>query len=196
MEINRFDQNGSAYLIKDLYNFINNNSTYFICDSLNTQMQDLKSMTILNQSNQLLIASEIIPIANRFTLSNPDVDNGVIINKSLFFTDSITFANQVNAINNINTLGDYYINVYTGDIATFAPPQINTLVRYRYINYNRSYMIGSPIILGALNDVNYLRIMFEQILGDDGKFYNGLPSIYGTDKINELLSVYPLYFGK
>lgn len=196
MEIDLFDQAGVAYTIKELYDYINANSDYFIADQLDTAYQYERSMTILNQSNVQLIAAEPVPPTTRFTLSLPDTDAGAIILNDVTFTDTFTFSNKVAAANLVAVQGDYYIDVYTGDVTVYSEASQGAIIRYTYIRYNTSYLTASPIIIHNMQNSNFNRIMFEQVLADDGLYYDGIPTEFGADLINELLSYYPLYFAK
>ncbi len=196
MEIDLFHQDGVAYTIKELYDYINANSIYFIADDLDTAHQYDRSMTILNQSNVQLIRAEPIPPTTRFTLSLPDTDEGSIVLTDITFTDTFTFSNRVSAANLVLTQGDYYINPYTGDVTVYSEASLGTIARYNYIRYNTSYLTASPVIIHNMQNPNFNRLMFEQILADDGLYYDGIRTRFGADLINELLSYYPLYFGE
>jgi hypothetical protein len=194
MRINLFDQSGPVYTINELYTYINTNSAYFIADQLDTNHQYDRSLTIMNQSNVQLIKTEPLFHMTRFTLSNPGTDAGNIDINTLHFTDTFTFNNKVSSVNLVLNQGDYYINSYTGDIVVFSEPENGSTVRYNYIKYNSSYLLASPIIIHNIQNPYFQKVMFEQVLADDGIYYNGLPTEFGADLINELLSVYPLYF--
>src|SRR5579863_1724004 len=189
MEIDLFDQSGPAYTILELYNYINAHSTYFIADQLNTTYQFERSMTILNQTNVQTVTAAIQP-TDRQTLDFPNTDGGAIMFNNLFCTDKVAFANMVSSVGAITNDGDYYINPYTGDITTEVIPTLGTIIKYNYIRYNKSYLIASPIIIHNMQNPNFERIMFEQEQADDGLYYNGVPTEFGADIINELLSVY------
>lgn len=195
MEIDIFHQTGSAYTIKELFNYINAHSTYFIADQFDSAYQYQRSMTILNQSDVSLITAEPIPAATNFTLSLPALDGGRISLTDVTFTDTFTFSNMVSASNLVLTQGDYYINAYTGDVVVFSAASNGTIIRYKYVHYNDMYLRASPIIIHNMQNDNFNRLMFQQVLADDGKLYSGIPTEFGADIINELLSSYPLYYG-
>lgn len=195
LEIDRFNQSGPAYTIGELFAYINANSTYFICDGLVTTYSDYKSMTILNQSNEQLVASEAVQPSVSFTLDNPGVDSGAIILNKTFFSDSINFATRVNSFANVVSPGQYYVDPYTGDVHVFDV-SFNSTVRYNYIKYNSFNVVASPVVIHSVNSENFKRQMFKQILGDDGKYYHGITNEFGSFLINELLSVFPLYWGE
>lgn len=193
MEIDRFSQSGPAYTIQELYNYINANSTYFDCDLLDSTVATQRSMTILNQTNEQLVRSESVQLSDRFQLDNPGLDGGAIILNKVFFSDSDTFLSRVSTFNSVVAPGQYYINPYTGDVRSYSISN-NSTVRYSYIKYNSFELLASPVIIHSFDSDNFKRKLFEQVLGDDGKYYNGIPTLYGSDLINELLSVYPLYY--
>jgi hypothetical protein len=196
MEIDLFDQTGIAYTIKELYDYINANSTYFIADQLDPSHQYDRSMTIINQTNIEFIIAEAVPMATRFTLVFPGLDGGAIDLNSLIFTDTFTFSRQVVSAVAVLSQGDYYIDAYTGDVTVFSEASIGTIIKYKWIKYNSAYLVASPVIIHNMQNPNFDRIMFQQVLADDGQYYNGVPNEFGADIINELLSVYPLNYSE
>lgn len=190
MEIDRFNEDGDAYLIRDLANFINNRSLYFRAGVLSDEYS--RSMCILNQTNVRMVRSEIIPQSERFTLRYPGTNGGKIIISSLVFNDSSTFKTLVPNVLSVLNDGDYFINKYTGNIITMNTPSSGTTVQYSWIDYGFK-PVASPVIIHDIESYNFKRKMFKQVLGDDGIYYNGLPTEFGAQIINELLSYYPLY---
>lgn len=195
MEIDIYNQTGPCYTIGELFAYINANSTTFIADQLDTTHQYDRSMTIINQTN---VQNFIDPVhqTDRFTLSQPGTDGGAIQLDNLMFTDKTAFISRQTTFNAVTDDGDWYINQYTGDINVHVIPAIGTLVKYKYIKYNKSFLVASPVIIHNIQNPNFERLMFEQKLADDGKYYNGVPTEFGSDIVNELLSVFPLNYGE
>ncbi len=195
--IDRFEQDGVAYNMADLATYINTNSSYFTVDLVDETYKLEKSMVILNQSNRKTIQSEVIPLSERFTLVKPgnitSDSGGSIILDTVFFSDRNAFQTRVSSVPEVNSHGNYYLNKYTGDVVVFTSPQPGTSVRYDYIeDFYRP--LASPVIIHDLQSDNFKTKMFEQVLSDDGTYTNGIPTIFGAQLINQLYSLYPLYF--
>lgn len=193
MEIDRFDINGDAYLIGDMVNFINTRSIYFRV-SMESNPYD-RSMCILNQTNIRVVKNEVVPQSEKFTLKFPDEYGGAIISSSISFNDSIIFKTLVPNINSIINDGDYFIDVVTGNVTTLDTPSPNTTISYSWIDYGFK-PVASPVIIHDIESPNFRRKMFQQILGDDGIYRDGMPTEFGAEIVNELLSVYPLLNGE
>ncbi len=192
MEIDRFNPDGDAYQIRDLVSFINSRSIYFGATLINNDWE--RSMTICNQSNYKTVGIELVPASENFQLNYPNINGGSIIPSSLFFSDNNVFANLVpNQLSVIND-GDYFIDYYTGNVFCSLTPTAGTTVRYTWIDYGWK-PVASPVIINNISSSNFQRKMFNQVLADDGTFYNGIPTEYGASLINELLSVFALYNG-
>lgn len=184
----RFDYSAGAYTIDTLATKINSTGV-FTCE-VDPIYKDKRSMTILNQSNLSLVASEDISRAGgKIKLANSN-----IIPNSI----SIRSANLTERISDVTLLrkqGQYYIDPVLGIIDTLQGPAGGSIIRYQYIS-NTYKVIASPVIIHDLQSDDFKTKMFEQITSEeDNSVVNGLPTELGADLINELLSVYPTAFG-
>lgn len=202
MEIDRFEQTGDAYFLRDLRDFINTNSLYFDMINLDPDHEYDRSMVVVNQTSSAVVFSEGIPPATNFTLTYPAYRvgwglqfEGAIMLETLFFNDSSVFRTRVASPLLVTSSGKYYVNAVSGNVKVFDVPAPNTSARYSYI-IDLYEPIASPVIIHEIQTDNFKRKMFEQILQDDGTFLNGIPTALGADIINELLSVFPLYYGR
>lgn len=72
---------------------------------------------------------------------------------------------------------------------------IEGTISYRYQRLPL-FIRMSPISLYRFKDPEYLTLVTEQILDEDSNVVNGIPTVEGADKINELLGVVPMYWGE
>ena len=86
--------------------------------------------------------------------------------------------------------GEYKIDYSTGTIECFEAPMSGAYISYMYRN-NSFEVFSSPVIINSLQNTEFRKKMFEQILQEDSTYENGRPTIFGADIINELYSVYP-----
>lgn len=189
IQIDRYEKTGTAFHLGDLIDRINE-SVYFtatLCDGAN---EFSRSMTIVNQKSHIQVPSETIHSSTKFQL-----ENGNIIIGTLFFSDRIRFLTEVENDTDVIRSGQYHVNYKNGIVTVFDVPSPNTTVRYEYL---RIPMIckASPVILHNMQSPDFKVKMFEQVTADDGTEVNGLATALGADLINELLSVYPVYWGE
>jgi hypothetical protein len=189
LKIDRFDKTGSAFMIGDLVSSINA-STFFTAAVLPGTNQYAPAMQILNQKSHFIITSETIPGSQRFQLGNTNIVKG-----TLFFSDRTIFRQEVSLEGSVTSSGLYWIDYKKGIVVTFSTASPNTSVRYEYI---KSPMIcrASPVIIHSIQDPDFKVKMFEQVLADDGTLIDGLVTPLGADLVNELISVFPGYWGE
>jgi hypothetical protein len=187
--IDRFDPAGTAFYLTDLIDRINE-STYFSA-SLNSGIDPYtRSMTILNQASHITITNESVPSTRRFELENTNIVKGTI-----FFSDRVIFKTLVASESEVNAPGKYFVNHKIGLIISYDPAIADTSVRYEYLK-NPIITKASPVIIHNMQSLDFKVKLFEQVLADDGTYINGLPTSLGANLINELLSVYPVYWGE
>jgi hypothetical protein len=148
-----------------------------------------RSMTILNQSNREAIATELLPPSTKLKLEHP-----YIVANTLFFSNLTVFKTLVGSVSAVTSAGDYHVDCVTGVVTTHSVPHHRDVARYHYVKYPFC-ATASPVILHDINDEDFRVKMFSQILQDDGSYTHGLPTELGVDIINELISLYPLYWG-
>ncbi len=192
LEINRYDVDGVAYTIGELIDYINSNSSVIALTINNASQLNDRSMTILNQTNVKEIFSEVIPQSTRFTLTYPGQRSGLILFDTVFFNEGTVFKTLVSNISDVDDHGKYYINQQIGDVVTFDTPLPGTIIRYSFLEASCD-LRASPIIINSLQDSNLQRLMFEQVTATNGTISNGVPTPFGAELINELMSVFGLY---
>jgi hypothetical protein len=187
-KIDRYERGGNYEHLIRLIDFINE-TTYFEA-SLETGYDPyIKSMTILNQSNRDVVYAEDVQVSTRFKL-----DKEYIVDGSLITNNRSIFGIEKSTVNNVSAAGNYFIDYKTGIVTLYQIPTVGTAVRYEYSIFPFK-PIASPIILYDINNDNFRTKLFNQILQDDGTYSHGLPTELGTDIINELMSITPMYWG-
>lgn len=188
-KIDRFDKTGTAWNLTNLVAEINA-STYFTASVSSGADAYSQSMCILNQKSHTQIVDEVVPESKNFSLENKNVIKG-----SLFFSDRVRFATEVLSEGAVNASGKYFVDYKKGVVFTFGGSVPGTRARYEYVQAPMT-CIASPVIIHNMQDQDFKVKMFEQVLADDNTFVNGLPTPLGADLINELLTVFPGYWGK
>lgn len=188
-KIDRFDQTGSAFTLTDLVAEINS-STYFTASVSSGADAYSRSMCILNQKSHVQVVSETVPESKNFALANKNIVKG-----TLFFSDHNRFFTEVASEGAVNAAGKYFVDYKKGIVFTFAGTVPGTVARYEYLSVPM-VCVASPVIIHNMQDQDFKVKMFEQVLADDNTFVNGLPTALGSDIINELLTVFPGYWGK
>lgn len=186
--IDRYDRD-EAYFLGELVAAIDA-SPYFSATIEDGVDEYTRSMTVLNQSSHVIVTDETAPIATRFQLENNNIVPGTI-----YFSDRIIFNQLVATEGEVDAVGKFWVDHKNGVVKVFEAPIPDTTVRYKYV---RSPMVckASPVIIHNMQDDDFKVKLFEQVLTDAGTFENGLVTSLGADIINELLSVYPLYWGE
>lgn len=181
--IDRIQPGGNYEHLGDLVDFIN--TTYFFEASFLPGVQSFtKSSVLLNQSNRKKVQFELIPQSTKFKLKNSYISKGTI-----FFSNRNTFRQEVSSSSAVISVGQFSIDYNKGIITVFSIPQPNEHVRYSYTDYLFKAK-ASPVILHNINSDSFKTKLFEQVNN-----LNGIPTELGTDIINELLSVIPMYWG-
>lgn len=186
--IDRYQVGGNYEHLGKLVQLINT-TLFFEATLLDDIDPYTRSMTILNQSSREQIRMETTPMSLRFRLKHPH-----IARKSLFFSDRYTFSEEVSLEEDVISQGKYYVDYSKGIVRSYTIPPTRNYVRYQYTKYPFR-AIASPIILHDINNENFRIKMFNQITLETGIEINGIPNKLGTDIINELMSVVPMYWG-
>jgi hypothetical protein len=187
-KIDRYEPGGNYEHLYRLVDFINT-TIYFEAHLVPGIDRNTRSMVLFNQSNRKTIDVEDIPASTKFRLVKPQVVKG-----SVFFSDREVFRTEVLTEAEIGSPGEYYIDYITGIVVCQQVPSSGTWVRYKHTE-TPFVAKASPVIFYNINEDSFREKMFEQILQDDGTYEHGLPTKLGTDMINELLSVVPMYYG-
>lgn len=186
--IDLLEQGGNYELFGRLVDFINQ-AGYFDAALLDESYRYIRCGTLLPQSSRYTMTDEPLSSSTRIKLGK----NKVVAN-TLSFTDENVFAELVSSFSDIDSLGDYYVDLDKGIIGTYTAPSPAANVSYQYSIWPWK-PIASPVILHSLSDENFQRRLYKQILLDDNTYTDGLPTFLATEVINTLLKVYPLYWG-
>lgn len=189
LKIDRFDRVSTTSNLNGLVSAINT-STYFTA-SLATGVDGYsRSMCVLNQTSGKQVTSEQVFNTNRFLLKNKNIIKG-----TLFFSDTNRFTTEVTTEAGVNATGKYWIDYKKGIVLVYGPGAPNSSCRYEYI-LSPITLKASPVIIYNLQNQDFKAKMFEQLTADNNAIVNGLPTAIGTDIINELLTVFPGYWGE
>jgi hypothetical protein len=185
--INRFQPGGNYEHITRLVDVIN--TSFYFGASIEPEIDPYtRSMTIMNQSNRVRFG-EFVQASTKFRLEKDKLVQG-----SVQFGETVYFKSEVASENYLSRRGDYYIDYWNGIVSVYTPPAIETVIHYEYTEQDFKPW-ASPVILHSISDENFGAAMFDQILQDDGTLAHGLPTRLGSDVINELLGVTPMYWG-
>jgi len=188
LSLDRFDTDSSSYTVSGLISNIND-SGIFTVEGLEYD-NDQRALTIFNQSTLGIITSEDISSQGiKVNLAHKRAIPGTV-----FFTSSNLY-NEVLAEGLVRRPGDYYIDYINGIIVTGSVPVPGSYIRYQY-HQNPCTFLSSPVILHNIQSDDFKTKMFEQVLQEDGTYANGLPTPYGADIVNGILSVHPANWGK
>lgn len=187
-KIDRFDRGVNYGDLGKLVDFINT-TTNFEASVESGFNPYIRSMTLLNQSNREQILIEDVSASTCFQLSNTRIVPG-----SLYFDNTDIFGIEVNSQSLVTGPGKYWVDYRHGIINVYNIPGIDVGVQYEY-NIFPFKPVASNIILHDINNDAFRVKMFEQVLRADGSYTHGLPTELGTDVINELMSVTPMYWG-
>jgi len=188
MKIDRYEPGGNYEHYIRLINEINT-SSYFEASIYPGVDIYTRSMTIINQSNRMDVPFEGVPSSNKFRLQHERIVNGTV-----YFSDRNVFNTEVLSEDLVTSSGTFYIDYTTGVVRSYSIPKAGTTVRYQYTVF--PFLVNaSPVIIHDTTNDNFKVKMFNQILQDDGTYAHGLPTKLGIEIINELHTVFPLYYG-
>lgn len=177
-----------AYTIEELIDQINNTGLYIA--TANPDVRDhTRSDCILNSSSITPVLSETLPTSSNFTVKHTKILPG-----TLGFSDLETFSEEVETEELVTSTGKYFVDYSSGFISSYSVPLGNSVVRYKYTS-DPFIPTASPVIIRSIHSREFQTAMFNQIVAVDGTVSNGTPTDLGSEIINELLSVVPMYWG-
>jgi len=189
MEINRSTPGVEGYWLGDLVNKINTESAYFNLTLASGQEPFTRSDTIINQSSSKIVNNFLLRDSNIQVLPNQNIEKN-----SLVFTDRLAFNKEVNTEVEVTAQGCYFVDYVNGVIKTFSVPPEGVRARYNFHETSFS-PVASPVIIRDLQSEIFKELLFSQTVNYDGSQTSGIPTDLGALIINELMSVYPMYFG-
>ena len=183
-----------GYTIQDLKDAIesytNSNSPYF--EVILEEDTDLSKRSMCLYEQKSVKVSENISIAGQgktVTLPNTNIfkDSEYLhsqILKTKLASDDTTLLKDFKE-------DEYRIDYASGTLECGSAPESLAYIQYTYSD-DEFEVYSTPVILNTIQSEQFKKLMFEQILQNDGVSYeNGSPTIFGADIINELLSVHP-----
>ena len=186
--IDRYEAGGNYEHMVRMVDFINT-TAFFEASIFPGFDHYARSMTLINQSNRVLVLGEPVQASTRFKL-----DHGHLVRHSMTFNDRSTFKTEVSSVDLVNAAGKFHIDYHNGIVSVGSIPEHELSVRYKYTEYPFK-PIASPVIVCDITNDNFRAKMFRQVQLDNGTYAHGLPREVGVDIINELLSVVPMYWG-
>lgn len=187
-KIDRYEPGGNYEHYIRLMNEVNT-SSYFHASIYPGVDIYTRSMTIINQSNREEVPFEEVPCSTKFRLGKERIVDG-----SVYFSDRNTFRTEVETEGEVSSRGTFHVDYKTGIVRVYTIPISGTTVRYKYVVFP-FLASASPVVLNDITNDNFKVKMFLQILQDDGTYAHGLPTKLGSEIINELYTVFPLYYG-
>ncbi len=152
------------------------------------------SYTLASLDTNVWIVDEVIPSSTRFTLANSPINEGMF-----FFGERKIFQTLKTSEGAMAQPGDFYVDIATGEVVTTSLPSGNGKVRYQYRNVPVN-LEASPVSMGYIGSVEMQRYFFTQLelnLFDSPleRFINNIPTLEGTEIINELYRASNNYWG-
>lgn len=152
------------------------------------------SYTLSNADTNVWVVNEVVPSSTRFTLEHSPLNEGMF-----FFGENKIFQTLRNSEAELSQPGDFYVDIATGEVVTTSLPSGNGRVRYQYRDLPID-LEASPISLGYIGSTEMQRYFFTQLelnLFDSPleRFINNIPTLEGTEIINELYRASNNYWG-
>jgi hypothetical protein len=190
LELNRSRPGEEAYWLQDLISIINDESVYFTI-ALNEGFEPVsRTDCLINQSSAKLLNGFPLRQSHIQALPNSNIEIGSIV-----FNNRSSFIKEVASDNLILRAGDYHVDYTNGVIKSYSTPADNTTIRYLFHD-DPFTPIASPVIIRNLQSELFKEEMFLETISKDGSTNKGVPSELGASLINELMSVYPSYWGE
>ncbi|GAF79359.1 unnamed protein product, partial [marine sediment metagenome] len=134
------------------------------------------------------------PSSTRFILTQSPINEG-----QFYFDERRIFKTLKESENDLTQPGDFYLDVSTGEVVVASLPSGLGTVRYQYRNLPID-LEASPVSLGHIGSREMQRYFFTQLelsLFDSPleRFINNIPTLEGTEIINELYRASNNYWG-
>lgn len=189
LEIDRSVPGNDAYWLVDFVSLLNEQSTTFVASLTAGQEPYTRTDTIINQSSAKIVNGFPLRTTNIQSLPNNKVERNSIV-----FTDRFSFATEVQTEGEVDRAGRYYVDYENGVIKSFSVPPEG--VRVRYVFHEDPFNpVATPVIIRNLQSDLFKEEMFQATISDDGSEALGVPTELGATIINELMSVFPMYWG-
>jgi hypothetical protein len=187
-EVDRSTLSGGAYTIAELISWIGQQKSdgqpIFTVTAFPGIDLSQRAMTIYQQDSTLTQAKEFLTGRGRtINLQNTGIIEGSEYINSRTLKKKRTSAGEL-------LPSEYRINYESGLFECGDELDGLAYIAYKYRN-DELVVMSSPVIINNLQSTEFKKKMFEQVLQEDGKYENGIPTKFGADVINELLSVFP-----
>ena len=187
-KIDRFEPGGNYEKLEWLVEVVNT-TTYFEAGLINNGYRLDSSMALVNQTSRGTFMEMMQP-TTKFQFRYKYIVPGSV----RFLDGSSSFRVEMRHIDEVDRSGRFFIDYSKGIITVYDLPPVKTTIQYQYTKYP-FYPIASPVIIGEIDNEDFKVKMFEQVLQEDGEYVNGMPTEFGNDILNKLMSIYPMYWG-
>lgn len=150
---------------------------------------EMRAACLFNQSSVVSVLDE--DLSEKGLVAR--LDNDYILSDSIYIQSS-NLRNRVYSQAAVVRTGDYYIDTQYGIVYSYSGPGPASSVWYKYLDDDMKVK-SSPVILHNLQDETFKARMFRQVLGNDGIYYDGMPTALGADILNELFAVFGTRWG-
>lgn len=190
LELNRATPDDGAYWLQDLVSTLNTQSSYFTA-AINTGHEPVsRTDNLINQSSAKLVTNFSLRQSHIQTLGHSNIQRNSVV-----FTDRSTYRYEVSQESDVNAVGRYYIDHENGTVKSYSVPAEGARVRYIF-HLAEFIPIATPVIIRNLQSDHFKEEMFIQTISNDGSEALGVPTELGATIINELMSVFPMYWGE
>lgn len=187
IEIIRGDPTTPEYFIGGLVDTINTSTVFTAtADSL---YLETRSDCILNSSSTQTIINQPLQASQYNYLGNENIER-----HSVVFSNKKVFRLEVDTEEEADVSGTYFIDYETGYIKNFDIPSDASFIQYSFTQ-SPFQPKASPVIVRAVNSPDFQRLIFNQVILQDGSLTNGTPNKLGAEIVNEIMSVIPTYWG-
>jgi hypothetical protein len=184
-EFDRWEIEAGFFTLADLTDAINDVPN-FTATLLPGVDGTARSLNLFNQTSvQSVVSEDIATGGPRIQLAHQRLIDGTVS------INSTNLVRRVNSETEIRQDGDYYINCFDGMVLSSVAPEPSAAIRYQYSLFETVFAT-SPVILYNLQSEDFREKMFATLPSGD----RGLPTALGADVVNELLSMYPMTWGK
>lgn len=205
-EIDFYNRSDPGYFLGDLVSLINE-SPYFSALLVHSD-SFMPSQFLLRDRTTKLVLDEVIPAGLRYRLKNSDLIDSTLRIRDSFSTYEISSHRDISSSNASNVLtfmfsvtenlterGQFTLDRYNGILEfTSLPTGVGT-AQYMYFDWPWTFKASDVAVFG-LGEEDFWENMFEKKLDRFGEEYLGLPTVEGTDYLQELFRSAKVFWGR
>lgn len=205
-EIKFYNRTDPGYFLGDLVNLINE-SLYFSAIRLYDDAF-LPSQYLLRDRTVVQVKDEVVPASFQIRLKNTNLVNGSLRIRDLYPTYQTTANRNMSSSNSSNYLsfmfnvttpltveGQYTVDTDEGILTFFSLPSGQGLADYMYFDYPWTLKASDVAVFG-LGEEDFFENLFEKVEDRFGEEHLGLPTIEGSDYIQELYRNVRIIWGR